>query len=95
MENPCDISLIRGAAAASGWSVAAVVVDVVISGTLFMSRFRCIRAQAERAVRPRAGDRSLPAISMVGEDLRRNRDRRISVAGRRRIEDFGIMKECP
>jgi len=29
MENPCGRSLIRGAAAALAWSVAAIVVDIV------------------------------------------------------------------
>ena len=36
MENPCDSSFIRGAAAGLVWSVAAVVVDVVRSGAVFM-----------------------------------------------------------
>jgi len=49
MENPCDESLIRGAAAALVWSVAAVVVDVVISGAVFMSRFLEERARGPSA----------------------------------------------
>src|SRR5882757_9518556 len=39
MENPCDKSFIRGAAAALAGPVAAIVVDIVRSGAVFMSRF--------------------------------------------------------
>jgi len=57
MENPCDESFIRGAAAALLWSVVAIAVGIVRFGAVFMSRFPGIRAAS--AVRPRAGDRSL------------------------------------
>ena len=54
-------------------------------------------ARAASAVRPGAGDRSPgdSCNSMVGEDLSRNRTDAPAIAGRGRIEDFGIMKECP
>jgi len=97
MENPCDESLIRGAAAALVWSVAAVVVDTVRSGAVFMSRFLRPRARGKRgsATRRRSFAAVIPAISMVGEDLSRNRTDAPAIAGRGRMEDFGIMKECP
>ncbi|HVR59444.1 MAG TPA: hypothetical protein VMT72_21745 [Pseudolabrys sp.] len=48
MENPCDSSFIRGAAAALVWSVAEVVVGIVRSGAVFMSGFLEARAASAR-----------------------------------------------
>jgi len=69
MENPCDESLIRGAAAALAWSFAAIIVDMVRSGAVFMSISPGRRAESARFGYAQ-GDRSLRravAISMVGE----------------------------
>ena len=68
---PCDTSFIRGAAAALVWSVATIAVEIVRSGAVFMLR-SLAGARGQRAVRPRAGDRSprrSGAISIVGENF--------------------------
>jgi len=48
MEKPCDESLIRGTAAALVGSVAVIVVGIVRSGAVFMSRFRGTREASAR-----------------------------------------------
>ena len=97
MEMPCDKSFIRGAVAAFVWSVAAIAVEGVGSGAVFMLR-SLAGARGKRAVRPRAGDRS-PRRSFaikMGEDFRLQiaTDAPAS-AGRRAFTDCAMMKECP
>src|SRR5882724_10480620 len=77
MENPCDKSFIRGAAAALVRPVATSAVALLRSGTAFMSIFPQARASEARAVRQRANDHSLwragatsaGATSIVGKDF--------------------------
>src|SRR5882757_7580747 len=96
MENPCDRRFIRGGAAALVRSVAAIVVDMERSGAVFMLRFLEERArQARSSVTSRRSFAAVtPAISMVGEDLSRNRTDAPATAGRGHLQDCGMMEGC-
>ena len=98
MENLCDRSLIRGGAAAVVWSVAAIVVDIVRSGAVFMSRFPGRRAASARFGHAQAivrrGD---PLQFQLWVRIFRLQSRRTRplLRGDGRIQDFGIMEKCP
>jgi hypothetical protein len=55
-----------------------------------------MRARQARgsATRRRSFAAVIPAISIVGEDLNRNRTDAPAIAGRRDLQDCGMMKEC-
>src|SRR5436190_22845955 len=93
MENPCDESFIRGAAAAFVESVAATIVGIASSGAVFMSRFPGKRGLATRR-------RSFAAARRCNFNggvriLNRNRYRRARCCERRAFTGLRNGEEMP